>query len=116
MKLEIVKGALGMEGKLYLFKTRKKGILKVLSDKTRQKKLKLESIQSWELKEQRSAGKSAIGAVGGGLLAGPVGLILGAAIGAKKKEVSTATLLFEGGVEVVVRLTGKDYQELESWI
>lgn len=116
MKLEIIKGALGMEGKLYLFKTRKAGVLKVQTANVRQKKLLLESISSWEEKSTRSAGKSALGAVGGGLLAGPIGLIFGTALGARKKEVSTATLVFEGGVEFVVRLTGKDYQELESWL
>lgn len=116
MKLEILKGALGMEGQLYLFKTRKKGLLKIQTKDVRQKKLQLERIESWEAKEERSVGKSAVGAIGGGLLAGPLGLLAGAALGARKKEASTATLVFEGGVEFVVRIPGKDYQELERWL
>lgn len=116
MKLEIVKGAAGMKGNLYLFKKAKvKRGVKVMSDTTRNQVTTIEGIE-WEDKTARSAGKAAVGAIGGGLLAGPIGLIAGAALGGKRKDVSTAVITFYGGTEVIVRMTGKQYGELESWL
>lgn len=45
---------------------------------------------------ERSAGKTAAGAVVGTLLAPGIGTIIGGAVGAKKKDTSTATLSFIG--------------------
>lgn len=114
MKLEVVKGSAGITGKAHFFQTKTRGLVKVLSGGQRTKQLQIVSI-AWEEKTTRSVGKSAAGAIGGGLLAGPIGLILGAAVGAKKKEVSTAVIVFEEGIEIIVRLTAKDYELLASW-
>jgi hypothetical protein len=46
----------------------------------------------WQQNHKRSAGKSAVGAIAGTLVAGPIGLIAGAAIGAKRKDASIAVI------------------------
>lgn len=43
---------------------------------------------------ERSAGKAAAGAIAGGLLTGGIGAVVGAAIGGRKKDTSTAVLDF----------------------
>lgn len=115
MKLEVLKGAGIVKDKVDLLKTRDKGVVRVLLKGHFPKKMKITKIE-WEHKEGRSAGGSAVGAIGGGLLAGPLGLIAGAAIGGRKKDVSTAVVSFEDVGDVLVRISAKDYQVLESWV
>lgn len=64
---------------------------------------------SFESQSKRSGARAATGALIGGVLTGGIGLLAGAAIGAKAKDKSEITLLFnEGGQErIMVLLTKK---------
>lgn len=57
----------------------------------------------------RSAGKAAIGAIAGTLIAGPLGLIAGAALGAGKKHVVLAR---RGESTLLVELSTTEFQSL----
>lgn len=116
MKLDIIKGVPGIEGKnVSLYRTRTPGLVKFQAGFSLTVKKQLKNIE-WEHKEGRSAGKAAVGGVAGGLLAGPLGLIAGAAIGGKKNETSTAILTLEGGQQLMVRMKAKEYEALSSWL
>jgi len=71
---------------------------------------------SWEPSGSRSVGKAAGGAILGTVIAGPLGTIAGAALGAKKKDNSTAYvyLIDEEGVEheVHVQCTKDQYVQI----
>jgi len=71
---------------------------------------------SWEPSGSRSVGKTATGAIIGTVVAGPLGTIAGAAIGAKKKDNSTAYvyLIDDEGVEheVHVQCTKDQYMQI----
>jgi hypothetical protein len=71
----------------------------------------------WQEKGERSAGKAAVGAVVGGLLTGGIGMIAGAAIGGRKKDVSTAVIGLRDGVvdyTIYLRCDHKEFQQLTS--
>ena len=64
-----------------------------------------------ERASSRSAGKTALGAVAGGVIAGPLGMIAGGALGARKKKESTIVLTIQHGpaeVEVLFGGVGRD--------
>ena len=64
---------------------------------------------SFEQQKKRSGTSAATGALVGGLLTGGIGLLAGAAIGARAKDKSELTLLFnEGGRERIITLQTKD--------
>jgi hypothetical protein len=67
---------------------------------------------SWERRSERSVGKAAGGAIAGTLIAGPLGTIAGAAIGAKKKDTSTAYLYLidDNGIEHEIHITCNEEQ------
>lgn len=71
---------------------------------------------SWEPSGSRSVGKAAGGAIAGAIIAGPLGGIAGAAIGAKKKDNSTAYvyLIDEEGIEheVHIKCTKEQYTQI----
>ena len=56
----------------------------------------------------RSAGKMAAGAIAGGLLTGGVGLVAGAALGAKKKHQGAYLAVFSDDRHVAFTVTDKD--------
>jgi hypothetical protein len=57
----------------------------------------------------RSAGKAAAGAIAGGYLAGPAGLIAGAALGGRKKKESVIIVTIQQGpVELDILLGGEN--------
>lgn len=115
MKLDVIKGIKGIKGKVVMVPTRNTGEVNVQSGFSMPIKKQITNIE-WQHKEGRSGGKAAVGAIGGGLLAGPLGLIAGAAIGGKKNEISTAVINFEEGGEIIVKMTAKQYEELYSWV
>jgi hypothetical protein len=121
MKLDIIKGVPGVQGKnVNIFKTNTPGLVKFQAGLSLTKKFYITHIE-WEHKEGRSAGKAAVGAIGGGILAGPLGLIAGAALGGKKNEVSTAVLYLkdeqtEKEDHLYVRMKAKEYEALYSWL
>lgn len=117
MQLEVLKGVKGIEGKkVYISNTKEKGVLKFQAGMASRALKKQVTNIEWEYKEGRSVGKTAVGAIGGGLIAGPIGLVAGAAIGAKKNEISTAVITLEEGDQLLVRISGKDYELLSSWL
>ncbi len=64
------------------------------------------------IEESRSPGKAAVGAIAGTLIAGPIGLLAGAAIGAKKKRTlvvrhAQASLVFEASAAEVQDLIAR---------
>ena len=64
---------------------------------------------SFERQTKRSGTRAATGALVGGLLTGGIGLLAGAAVGAKAKDKSELTILFnENGRERLVTLQTKD--------
>ncbi|PJN92038.1 hypothetical protein, partial [Bacillus sp. mrc49] len=73
---------------------------------------------SWEPSGSRSVGKAAGGAILGTVVAGPLGTIAGAALGAKKKDNSTAYLYLvdEEGVnhEVHIKCTQDQYRQISN--
>lgn len=77
------------------------------------KQYEVESIE-WEEKTTRSAGKAAVGAAAGGILTGGLGFLAGAALGGKKKDISTAVITLEEGPTVYVRCSGDDYTTLNN--
>ncbi|MED3571978.1 hypothetical protein [Cytobacillus praedii] len=116
MKLDLLKGVPGIQGKkVSLFKTKTPGLVKFQAGLSLQVKKTVSSIE-WDYQEGRSAGKAAVGAIGGGVLLGPLGLIAGAALGGKKNEVSTAVINFEEGGYILVRMTAKECEALHSWL
>lgn len=116
MKLDIIKGVPGIQGNnVHLFKTRKPGLVKFQAGLSLTVKKQVTNIE-WEHKEGRSAGKAAVGAVGGGILAGPLGAIAGAAFGGKKNEISTAVITFDDGNQLMVRMSAKEYEAIHSWL
>ncbi|MGP9042087.1 hypothetical protein [Cytobacillus kochii] len=116
MKLDIIKGVPGIQGKkVSLFKTKTPGLVKFQAGLTLTVQKTVTNI-AWEHKEGRSAGKAAVGAAAGGILAGPLGLLAGAAIGGKKNEISTAILTLDSGEQLMVRMTAKEYEALHSWL
>jgi len=56
----------------------------------------------------RSAGKMAAGAIAGGLLTGGVGLVAGAALGARKKHQGAYLAVFSDNKHVAFTVTDKD--------
>lgn len=74
----------------------------------------------WEEKSTRSAGKAAAGAIVGGALTGGIGLLAGAALGGKKKDNSTAVVIYldDKGKEqkLVVRCGPKEYESLTAFL
>lgn len=116
MKVEIIKGVPGITGKkLYLFKTRKPGLIKFQAAGKLTVKKNVTGVE-WQHAEGRNVGKTAVGAIGGGILAGPLGLIAGAALGGKKRDISTAAINFEDGGQLLVRMDSKEYEAICSWL
>jgi hypothetical protein len=110
LTVPIIKGVPGIEGKkVAIFKTKTPKLLKFQAGLSLTQKKSVANVE-WEHQEGRSAGKAAVGAIGGGILAGPLGLIAGAAIGGKKKDQSTAVITFEDGGQLHVRLTANEYE------
>jgi hypothetical protein len=73
----------------------------------------------WDEKGTRNVGKAAAGAIVGGVLTGGLGLIAGAAIGAKKKDNSLAILTcMDDTVEytIYLRADAEKYQKLISFL
>ena len=71
----------------------------------------------WQEQATRSAGKAAAGAVVRGLLTGGVGLLAGAALGGKKKDVSTAVIRIldqDQEAALYVRCKAKDFEKLTA--
>lgn len=66
----------------------------------------------------RSAGKTAAGAIVGGVLTGGIGLIVGGALGARKKNTSEVFVTYKyNGVELTLNLKpGKNTDKVYSWI
>lgn len=81
------------------------------------KQFKVEGI-GWQEQTTRSTGKAAVGTIAGGLLAGPIGLIAGAAIGGRKRDKSAAVIQLvddEGGVHPLhVRATAEELDTLQK--
>lgn len=71
-----------------------------------------------EKSAHRSVGKTAAGAVVGGLLTGGVGLIVGGALGARRKDTSEVYITYMyNGVELTLNLkAGKNSDKVYSWI
>jgi hypothetical protein len=59
------------------------------------------------LEERRSGGKAAVGAIAGALLAGPLGLIAGAAIGGRKHHV---IILKHGSATLILQVSSSELQ------
>lgn len=71
----------------------------------------------WLEQGVRSAGKAAAGAIIGGVLTGGIGLVAGAAIGGRKKDVSKAVITVQDGVvnyTIYLRCEEKEFQKLTS--
>ena len=66
----------------------------------------------------RSAGKTAAGAIVGGVLTGGIGLIVGGALGARKKNTSEVFVTYKyNGVELTLNLKpGKNADKVYAWI
>lgn len=93
--LNVVAGNKLVAGKrVTLTETNEPGVVHFQAGIRRGEKYKVVSA-NWGEKSERSAGKAALGAITGGLLTGGVGAIAGAAIGGRKKDVSTAVLILE---------------------
>ena len=71
-----------------------------------------------EKSSHRNVGKTAAGAIVGGVLTGGIGLIVGGAIGAKKRDTSEMYLTYKyESVELTMHLkTGKKTDKIYSWI
>ena len=71
-----------------------------------------------EKSSSRSAGKTAAGAIVGGVLTGRLGLLVGGAIGARKSDTSELYLTYKyNGIELTINLrTGKNTDKIYSWI
>ncbi len=70
---------------------------------------------NWNEHGERSAGKAAVGAVVGGVLTGGIGLLAGAALGGRKKDVSCAIVgIKDGDVDytLYLRCTQKEFRQL----
>lgn len=67
---------------------------------------------------QRSVGKTAAGAIVGGMLTGGLGLIVGGALGARKKDTSEVYVTYRyNGVELTLNLRpGKNADKVYAWI
>lgn len=79
---------------------------------------KLDGIE-WEESATRSAGKAAVGAIAGTVVAGPIGTIAGAAFGGRKKDNSKAFVYLidpETNAEATlhIRCDQKTYTEISS--
>jgi len=66
----------------------------------------------------RSVGKTAAGALVGGFLTGGIGLIVGGALGAQRKDTSEVFITYKyNGVELTLNLKpGKNTDQVYSWI
>ncbi len=66
----------------------------------------------------RSVGKTAAGAIVGGVLTGGIGLIVGGALGARKTDTSEVYITYKyNGVELTINLKpGKNTDKVYSWI
>lgn len=66
----------------------------------------------------RSVGKTAAGAIVGGVLTGGIGLIVGGALGARKTNTSEVYITYKyNGVELTINLKpGKNTDKVYSWI
>lgn len=120
--VDVIKGTSDVKGKkVTITSTKEKGVFKLQTSALfKATKHTITNIE-WEHKEGRSAGKAAVGAIGGGLLAGPLGLIAGAAVGGKKNEESTAVIELrnkktEKIEQLHVKMKAKDYETLSSWL
>ncbi|MGN0236761.1 MAG: hypothetical protein ACI4AK_01535 [Lepagella sp.] len=73
---------------------------------------------STERSGQRSVGKTAAGAIVGGVLTGGIGLIVGGALGARKKDTSELFVTYNyNGVELTLHLKpGKNTDKVYAWI
>ena len=73
---------------------------------------------SSEKSGKRSAGRIAAGAVVGGVLTGGIGLIVGGALGARRKDTSELYITYRyNGIELTLNLrTGKNTDKIYSWI
>jgi hypothetical protein len=112
VKVPIIKGVPGVEGKkVTITKTKEPGLVKLQAGLSLVQKRRIKNIE-WEFKQERSGGKAAVGAIGGGLVAGPMGLIAGAALGGRKKEASTAVINLEEGGQLWVKATAKEYEAI----
>lgn len=67
---------------------------------------------------RRSVGKTAAGAIVGGVLTGGIGLIVGGALGARKKDTSEVYITYKyNDVELTINLKpGKNTDKVYSWI
>ena len=66
----------------------------------------------------RSVGKTAAGAIVGGVLTGGIGLIVGGALGARKQNTSEVFVTYKyNGVELTLNLKpGKNTDKVYAWI
>lgn len=73
---------------------------------------------SWEEKSQRSVGKAAAGAIVGGVLTGGIGALVGAAIGGRSRDSSTAVITMQDQEskehKLYVKCNPKEYEALIS--
>lgn len=69
---------------------------------------------TWQQAGSRSAGKAAAGAIIGGVLTGGIGAVAGAAIGGRKKDVSTVVITFDDGQQLYVLANGKEFEKLRG--
>jgi hypothetical protein len=117
MELDVLRGNRDVQGKrIAIMYTKKKGVVTIFPEKPAKKKFDVEVIGvEWTHGTGRSAGTTAIGAIGGGLLAGGIGAIAGAALGGRKKDQSTGVLHFADGNNLVVHMSAKEFQQLQGF-
>ena len=81
-----------------------------------QKEFKFEKI-TWQRDRTRSIGKTAAGALVGTVIAGGIGTVAGAAIGARRRDISTAFLYISddsGEHEVHIECSKQQYAEISQ--
>ncbi|SDJ75906.1 hypothetical protein [Salimicrobium halophilum] len=105
--------------KTNMFKEKENGVVKIFVPGNDNIRADLKDIV-WEKDAERSGGKAAAGAIGGGLVLGPLGAIGGAAVGGRKKDTSSAFLYLQPHEEdedmvLHVECDKKMYQQISKW-
>lgn len=72
----------------------------------------IEHIEEVDIDEYRSLGKSAVGAIIGGVLTGGIGLLAGAAIGGRRRTTATFIVIFRDGEFVTFEEKDRTYVKL----